>query len=567
MLKRYIASQNRPENEYDLLRRSALATLAHVGDAAFDSYENQRHRQCLPDTRVHLLQEIVHWATSHSKQYIFWLKGRAGTGKSTIALTIAHLLEERRMSMASFFFKRGGGDLARSRKVITTVAFQLAQQSPLLRDFICDALQGNADLGSSASLSRQYDKLLLGPLLRLQTSTTSTETFIIVLDALDECDDFDDVRLILRLFGNSAQVGLSSLRFFITSRPESPVRLGFQDVNHVTYYELALHNLPRDAVNRDIKVFITYELARIKADRRLLEGWPGAVNIDTITAHADGLFIYAATVCRYINGPRLVNPAVRLEQVCRGIKLKHQSTAALDEMYLMILRSWMNDDLTTEEEQEVNTRLRHVVGSLVLLLDNLSTPELQRLLFPLALADGEIVQETLDSLHAVFEVPSDSERPIQMQHLSFRDFLTDHTRCTDSRFYIDPCAGHHSLFLHCRDLLAKSLKPNICQLASPGTLISDVSTVVLRRYIPPALVYACRYWIDHVELGEVSLRDDGVVNQFLEQYCPLWLEVMCLLSRLPEAIGTMRRLESIVSVSSQPQKCPFILTSYRQHNR
>jgi hypothetical protein len=35
-----------------------LEKISHIGDAAYDSYENQRHRPCLTDTRVDLLQEI-----------------------------------------------------------------------------------------------------------------------------------------------------------------------------------------------------------------------------------------------------------------------------------------------------------------------------------------------------------------------------------------------------------------------------------------------------------------------------------------------------------------------------
>jgi hypothetical protein len=66
-----------------------LKTVSHIGDAAYDPYENQRHRPYLTGTRVDLLREIVDWTTCNSPQYIFWLRGRAGTGKSTIALTIA----------------------------------------------------------------------------------------------------------------------------------------------------------------------------------------------------------------------------------------------------------------------------------------------------------------------------------------------------------------------------------------------------------------------------------------------------------------------------------------------
>jgi hypothetical protein len=121
---------------------------------------------------------------------------------------------------------------------------------------------------------------------------------MIVLDALDECDDFDDVRLLLPLFGNSTKVASVGLRLLVTSRPEIPIRLDFQDMKHITYHELALHDVPRHILDRDIKTFVTYELAQIRDDRGLPNSWPGDDKAQTIAAQAGGLFIYAATVCR-----------------------------------------------------------------------------------------------------------------------------------------------------------------------------------------------------------------------------------------------------------------------------
>lgn len=489
------------------------------------------------------------WSNSNSSQYIFWLKGRAGTGKSTIALTIAESVEKQKPILASFFFKRGGDDLARSRKVISTIAFQLAFKSDLFGGFICDALREDPNLGHSASLSEQYQKLLLSPLRRVQQSAAGLLSFVVVLDALDECDDFDDIRLLLRLLGNTQNMSSLGLRLLVTSRPEVPIRLGFQDMKHIAYHELALHDVPRTIVDRDINIFVVHELAQIKADRRLPDCWPGDDRVRTITSLADGLFIYAATVCRYVNGPRQVNPCARLEQVCQGTRIKHKSTDALDEMYLMILKSSMSDDFSIDEEQEVTARLRQVVGSVVLLFGNLSAPELERLLFPTVFSDGTVVQDTLDSLHAVLDVPTDPQKPIQMQHLSFRDFLVDRSRCDDIRFHVNQQEGHHSLLTHCMSLMTQCLVQNICHLPSPGTLVSAVSEVVLRQYIPPGLIYACRYWIDHIEQCQINLNDDGPVYTFLRQYSPFWLEVMSLVSAFPEAMRAIRKLGSFVSVS------------------
>jgi hypothetical protein len=43
-----------------------LKKMSHIGDAAYDSYENQRHMPCLTGTRVDLLREIVDWTTCNS---------------------------------------------------------------------------------------------------------------------------------------------------------------------------------------------------------------------------------------------------------------------------------------------------------------------------------------------------------------------------------------------------------------------------------------------------------------------------------------------------------------------
>jgi hypothetical protein len=91
-------------------------------------------------------------------------------------------------------------------------------------------------------------------------------------------------------------------------------------------------------------------------------------------------------------------------------------------MYLTILKSPLNDYFSIDEEQEVNTLLRCVVGTVVLLFSTLSAEDLERLLFPSLFTSGIFMQQMLDPLHAIFKVPKDLQKPIQIQHASFRDF-------------------------------------------------------------------------------------------------------------------------------------------------
>jgi len=106
------------------------------------------------------------WADRYDGKHIFWLNGMAGTGKSTIARTVAHHYSEQKRLGASFFFSRHGGDVGHAGKFFTTIAWQLAKVSSSLKGFICDAIAEHNDIASQ-SLRNQWRQLVYKPLSRL----------------------------------------------------------------------------------------------------------------------------------------------------------------------------------------------------------------------------------------------------------------------------------------------------------------------------------------------------------------------------------------------------------------
>ena len=81
--------------------------------AYYNSYANQRDDRCLPNTRVGLLSQISEWAQSCESKHIFWLNGMAGTGKSTIARTVAHSFDQEAKLGASGLLSGRAGDRVR----------------------------------------------------------------------------------------------------------------------------------------------------------------------------------------------------------------------------------------------------------------------------------------------------------------------------------------------------------------------------------------------------------------------------------------------------------------------
>jgi hypothetical protein len=107
-----------------------LALLPHVPEAQFNSLTKEQEPLCLDNTRVDLLREIYNWADGSDERRIFWLSGLAGTGKSTIARTLARSYYDKQRLAASFFFTRGGGDVGHAGKFVTSIAVQLADNVP-----------------------------------------------------------------------------------------------------------------------------------------------------------------------------------------------------------------------------------------------------------------------------------------------------------------------------------------------------------------------------------------------------------------------------------------------------
>src|ERR1700735_4733005 len=110
---------------------TTLDKLLRAKYAAFDDYnEDTGSSECYGETRKEILKEIEDWAEDQDGKCIFWLSGMAGSGKSTIARTIARKFKQKDYLGASFFFKAGQKLRGDSKALFTTLADQLASAMP-----------------------------------------------------------------------------------------------------------------------------------------------------------------------------------------------------------------------------------------------------------------------------------------------------------------------------------------------------------------------------------------------------------------------------------------------------
>jgi DNA-binding transcriptional ArsR family regulator len=465
----------------------------------------------------------------------------AGTGKSTVARTIAQTFSSYGQLGASFFFKKGEAERSNASRFFTTIARDMADREPDMWAGIGKALKEDSTIAYK-SLRDQFTKLILQPLQGIKQSSSPALARVVVIDALDECEQEADVRAILQLLAQTRDIHLVPLRVVVTSRPELHIRLGFNKMPDGTYQDLILHKVPRTTIEHDIRLFLRHKLGVIRQKEGLPSDWPEEQQIVALVELAVPLFIYASTVCRYIS-TKGGDPEEYLDKV-----LQYPKTAfsQLDRTYLPVL-----DQLLVEQEERDREAwlqvFRKLVGSIVILASPLPVGPLARLLE----VRQRTVERRLDALRSVLSVPSRKDAPISLLHLSFREFLVDPQKQGKSRFWVDEKRTHQELASHCLKLMSATggLRQDMCGLSKPGTLVSEVAEETVASSLPPELQYACRYWVEHVERSQQKIADSDKVHVFLQTHLLHWLEAMSLMGETDQCVRLLARLQALVAVS------------------
>ncbi|KAJ7762184.1 hypothetical protein B0H16DRAFT_1529974 [Mycena metata] len=301
-----------------------------VIEALHDSGERFSEPACHPGTRTRVLEMLGAWSVDRSPEStILWLHGAAGMGK------LRRCLRETAQGHlgASFFFRRGHPRRGTWDGLFTTLAYQLATSVSELLFPIQQAVEED-NLIVGRAMKAQFQKLLSRPFQK-----TSGLHFIpvIVLDGLDECKDHKVQQQILHLFITAICNQGLPVRLLITSRPEPHLLETLQsgDISAICrHFELHAD----DSAYADIRIYLCDEFSRIYHEFRargidLGPMWPAREAVMHLVKKSSGIFIYAATVIRFI-GDEYTHPAERLAAVLR---LDPRSTAPLDDLYTEIL--------------------------------------------------------------------------------------------------------------------------------------------------------------------------------------------------------------------------------------
>lgn len=509
-----------------------MAVLNNFRSAQGAEYRHGGRKGCLKGTRRAVLDEIESWTRDLDKVPIYWLNGLAGTGKSTITQTLAERMFADGRLGASFFCSRDFEDRSNLQLIFPTLAVQLARKYALFRSAFVPLVQSDPGIAHE-SLYNQMDKLIMRP---LRDSAIPT---IIIIDALDECEDEEPASAILSVLGRFIY-DIPHVKLFLTGRPEPRVRNGFRLplLAQVTD-TFVLHEVEPNQVDGDIRLYFENSFSEFAYHRPGLGSWPSKPQLDILCERAAGFFVYAVATVKFVNRQNS-DPRTQLdrllqyrESTVQEGKTKFKANITLDSLYMSILQEAFGDD-----DPEVDHMIRSVLGTVVLTTNPLS-PSSMATLFGFDIRD---LIPLLSSMHSLLILPEDINSHVRPFHKSFLDFLTNPTRCTNQRFYVPQC-HHLHLLVSLLEFMSQTLEENMCHLpeAVKNSEVGDLKERT-EQYISHALQYASKSWHKHL-VTEPAVNKHQVTSalqSFLEKKFLCWLEVLSVLGAVRNAVDALQ---------------------------
>jgi len=502
-----------------------------VDDARYNSSYSTavKRRGCTAETRETILEDLKGWVVDPKGAKVYWMNGMAGTGKTTILYSLCEWLEETRRLGGNYFCSRISSSCRDVNNIVSTLAYQLARYSPAFRSALCKVLDERPE-ASKLDIKWQFEKLLQEPIQAVKTAMP--ENVVVVIDALDECDDGDAFRLFLEtLLKLAADL---PIKFFLTSRPEPAIREKMLAPGY-SHSVLHLHDIEESIVEADIKRYLTEALG-------FMVPTPSPNDVERLAKRAGKLFIYAATAVRYIHpGHSGVNSTARLRTVLGMVSGSTKQHDELNELYRSILSAAI--DTKRLEEQEVNDILL-TLRTVVCVKEPMTVQTLASLL---GLTE-EQVHFSLEPLQSVLHVQNSIHGLVAPFHASFTDYLFDKLRSGD--FYCEMTEHSEVLAKACFDLLKAQLRFNICKLESSFVFDKDVLDLQdrIKKFISPALLYACQYWGEHLRQGNSTDKTHKWLVDFLTHQLLFWMEVLNLEQSMGIGTEMLRQVQNWLKV-------------------
>lgn len=419
--------------------------------------------------------------SADSDQNVLWLRGVAGSGKSTVSTTVAEYFRTISRLGAFLFFERGKSE---PNAVIRTLAYKLASFNSTIAKHVIAAFENDNDIAKAPAAS-QFEKLIMEPLT--ESASAMQGPVFIILDAMDECGTPESRKELMRLISQKFPKLPSNFRFLFTSRPEADIMHALT-IAHNSIREIEL-DYTSEASRSDVLTYLRHEMNKIirsVPEVQIPKDWPWDSNIKLLAEVAEGLFIWASTAVKLVASSD--SPFRKLKDLIADSQ--SLSKFGLDELYATVLRS---SGISWDDEAS-RDRFSKVLTLLLISKVPVSNRTIDGILgFP----PEDPSYLILSKLRCLLSYSPN--QPISLFHASFSDYLTSSNR-TGEPWSIDIVALKSHVATRCFSVMKDLLRFNICNIETSFIRNEDIPDLGTRIQgcIPSHLAYASVYWYQHL---------------------------------------------------------------------
>jgi len=440
-------------------------TISH--GAMRDASERDPPPRCHPGTREKATDDIVRWIEEPiPSSSVLWVNGRAGVGKSALMQKLA----ERGGAYygGCFFFRRGVTGCNQKGFLFSTIAYQLAMNVPGMYEHVDSAMSKDSSL-PRMSAAVQVERLIVEPIKLVRPILP--RPLIIIIDGLDECEDHDSQRDILKLVVRVSLDPSVPLRFIMASRPEHQICSTFNEEPLCSMTRRLVLDEEYDSAS-DIHWYLHDKFMEIYTRnrdimRQIRSPWPSESDLCTLVARASGQFIYASTVIKFVGSVGdLLSPQEKLNTILHPGPMQPSAFSELDRLYTQILSAY-DDSKVLVDVLGVVLALEALNGDIYSNNKPLTNPEVIANVAGLGQENVLLVLRALQSvtkiqIEPVYDDCSDEQpndivdQRVQLAHRSFYGFLADKAR--SGPYFVDIELSIRQIFCRILDLATVSLK-------------------------------------------------------------------------------------------------------------
>jgi hypothetical protein len=356
-----------------------------------------------------------------SNSTLIWLSGSPGTGKSAIAHTIASRLKRKSKLAGTFFFRRQHKDVPGITSLdffAPTLAYQISKSNHLAKDSVVQSIRSDpAILDPRKPLADQIQELLVKPLQNLQVSWRYLEPKVLVIDAIDACDEERIYELILCLSNLLHQPRIPRLHIVITSRPLYIIDDAFEAIG----CEESIHHIALDDVDvaEDFRLIFRRALERSYRNHGLkFQLGSDDETISRLADRANGRFGTASMMIQFLETHDDDDDEVPCDLDDKINLMKNPGDAYLYSTQIFLFYKFVINS------SENPTRAYRHLSTIVNLAKPLAILHLRKLLG----SSESDLSSILVSLSPIVSVPANDSFPVEVLHMkSLREFLSRHS--------------------------------------------------------------------------------------------------------------------------------------------